>query len=85
MPTTLAWVADEAPRIEVAHVEQTAPEFVASGTQLGVAYELRYRLAPGLLHLELVGERAVDVDLGREGFVHVGQGKTYWRHLSASV
>ena len=43
MPTTLAWVGDEAPRMEVAHVEQTAPEFVASRTQLGVAYELRYR------------------------------------------
>jgi hypothetical protein len=36
MPTTLAWMADEAPRMEVAHVEQTAPEFVASGTQFDV-------------------------------------------------
>ena len=72
MPTTLAWVADEAPRMEVAHVEQTAPEFVASGTQLGVAYELRYRLAPGLLHLELVGERTVDVELGRADFFDLG-------------
>jgi hypothetical protein len=51
--------------MEVAHVDQTAPEFVASGTQLGVAYELRYRLVPGLLHLELVGERTLDLDLGR--------------------
>jgi hypothetical protein len=72
MPNTLAWVADGAPRMEVAHVEQTAPEFVASGTQLGAAYELRYRLAPGLLRLELVGERTIDVDLGRADFFDLG-------------
>jgi hypothetical protein len=36
MPTTMAWVVDEAPRMEVAHVEQTAPEFVASGMQFDV-------------------------------------------------
>ena len=72
MPTDLAWLADSAPRMEVAHVEQTAPDFIASGTQLGVTYELRYRLEPGALHLELVGERAFDLGLDGADFFDLG-------------
>jgi hypothetical protein len=72
MPTDLAWLADRAPRMEVAHVEQTGPEFVASGTQLGVTYELRYRLEPGALHLELVGERTLDLGLDGADFFDLG-------------
>ena len=58
--------------MEVAHVEQTAPEFVASGTQLGVTYELRYRIEPGALHLELVGERTLDMNLDGADFFDLG-------------
>ena len=58
--------------MEVAHVEQTESAFVASGTQLGVAYELRYRLTASSLHLELVGERSVDVELGDADFFDLG-------------
>jgi hypothetical protein len=58
--------------MEVAHVEQTAPEFVASGTQLGATYELRYRIEPGVLHLELVGERTLDLDLDGADFFDLG-------------
>lgn len=58
--------------MEVAHVEQTAPDFLASGTQLGVAYELRYRLEPGALHLELVGERSLDLGLDGADFFDLG-------------
>ncbi len=58
--------------MEVAHVERTAPDFVASGTQLGVTYELRYRLEPGTLHLELVGERVVDLGLDGADFFDLG-------------
>jgi uncharacterized protein len=72
MPTDLAWLADSAPRMEVAHVEQTAPDFIASGTQLGVTYELRYRLEPGALHLELVGERTCDLGLDGADFFDLG-------------
>jgi uncharacterized protein len=72
MPTDLAWLADSAPRMEVAHVEQTAPDFIASGTQLGVTYELRYRLEPGALHLELVGERTFDLGLDGADFFDLG-------------
>ena len=72
MTTTLAWVGDGAARMEVAHVEQTAPEFVASGTQLGATYELRYRLEPGRLHLELVGQRTATVLLEHADFFDLG-------------
>lgn len=72
MPTRLAWVADNAPRMEVARVDQTAPQFVVSGTQLGVTYELRYRIQPGRLHLELVGERTLDLALDGADFFDVG-------------
>jgi hypothetical protein len=72
MPTDLAWLADSAPRMEVAHVEQTAPDFIASGTQIGVTYELRYRLEPGALHLELVGERTFDLGLDGADFFDLG-------------
>lgn len=58
--------------MEVAHVERTAPDFVASGTQLGVTYELRYRLEPGALHLELIGGRVVDLDLDGADFFDLG-------------
>ena len=44
----------------------------AAGTQLGVAYELRYDLAPELLRLELVGERRLEVPLDGLDFFDVG-------------
>jgi hypothetical protein len=72
MSTDLAWLGDSAARMEVAHVDQTAPDFMASGTQLGVTYELRYRLEPGALHLELVGERSFDLGLDGADFFDLG-------------
>ena len=58
--------------MEVAHVEQTAPDFVACGTQLGVTYELRYRIHPQGLHLELVGEQTLDLELDAADFFDLG-------------
>jgi len=72
MSTSLAWLGDRAPRMEVASVEQTEPEFVASGTQLGVIYELRYRLAEGALRLDLVGERTLELALDGADFFDLG-------------
>jgi uncharacterized protein len=72
MPRTVAWVGDGAPRMEVAHVELHGREQVASGTQIGAVYELRYRLEPGRLALELVGGAALDVELGDADFFDLG-------------
>ena len=58
--------------MEVAHVHQTAPDFVACGTQLGVTYDLRYRIHPQGLHLELVGERTLDLNLDGADFFDLG-------------
>jgi hypothetical protein len=72
MSIRLAWVGDGAARMEVAHVEMTDRSLVASGTQLGVTYELRYRLTATTLHLELVGERSIDVELAGADFFDLG-------------
>ena len=72
MPITLAWVGDGAHRMEVAHVERRGRELAAVGTQLGAVYELRYRLEPGLLRLELVGHRVVELTLDDADFFDLG-------------
>ena len=69
---TLAWLGDGAPRMEVAHVEKVTPRFVARGTQLGAAYELRYRLDHGALQLELVGDREIELELDGADFFDLG-------------
>jgi hypothetical protein len=54
--------------MEVAHVESFER---AQGTQLGVSYELRWRLDGARLDLEIVGGRAVTVELGDADFFDV--------------
>jgi hypothetical protein len=51
--------------MEVAHAERRGRELTAVGTQLGAVYELRYRLEPDVLFLELMGQRSLEVPLGR--------------------
>jgi hypothetical protein len=58
--------------MEVARVERRAGGLTVSGTQLGVAYELRYVLALTTLKLELVGERSLELGLGDADFFDVG-------------
>jgi uncharacterized protein len=72
MPAKLAWTADGAPRMEVAHVERRGRKLAAVGTQLGAVYELRYRLERDRLALELVGERSVELTLGDADFFDLG-------------
>jgi hypothetical protein len=71
-PITLAWIGDGAPRMEVAHVERRGQHLTAVGTQLGAVYELRYRLDAYLLHLELVGDRSLEVPLDDADFFDLG-------------
>ncbi len=58
--------------MEVAHAERQGRELTAVGTQLGAAYELRYRLEPDLLRLELIGRRSLEVRLDDADFFDLG-------------
>jgi hypothetical protein len=66
----IVWKGLGEPRMEIARVDPGTEE--ASGTQIGVAYELRYELEPGLLRLELVGERNLEIELGDLDFFDLG-------------
>jgi hypothetical protein len=58
--------------MEVAHVDRDGRGITATGTQLGGVYELRYRLRPSSLSLEVVGERSLELDLDGADFFDVG-------------
>lgn len=58
--------------MEVAHVERHGRVLVAEGTQLGAAYELRYRLSGDVLSLEVVDQRSLEVSLGPADFFDLG-------------
>jgi hypothetical protein len=58
--------------MEVAHIERRARRLTASGTQLGAVYELRYRLEPDRLVLDLLGETSVELALGDADFFDLG-------------
>ncbi len=58
--------------MEVAHAERRGRELTAVGTQLGALYELRYRLEPDLLRLELIGHRTLEVPLEGADFFDLG-------------
>ena len=66
--TTLAWLGEGAPRMEVAHAERRGDVLTAVGTQLGATYELRYALEPDRLRVDLVGQRSLEVPLGDADF-----------------
>jgi uncharacterized protein len=61
---TVVWRGLDAPRMEIAHVDGER----ARGTQIGVAYELRYELEPGRLRLEVAGGPAADLELDGADF-----------------
>jgi hypothetical protein len=62
---SLVWRRLDAPGMEIAHVDSAAE---AAGTQIGVAYELRWRLDGERLQLELVGGARADVGLDGADF-----------------
>ena len=47
--STLAWLGEDAARMEVARAERHGGALTAEGTQLGAVYEVRYRLESELL------------------------------------
>lgn len=70
MGRAVVWRGLGEPRMEIAYVDPGTEE--ASGTQIGLTYELRYELEPGLLRLELVGLRDLEVELGELDFFDLG-------------
>jgi hypothetical protein len=58
--------------MEIARIEISGAEAKVSGTQVGVSYELRYDLEPGLLTLELVGSRTLEFPLDGLDFFDLG-------------
>jgi hypothetical protein len=70
--STIVWRGLDEPRMEIARVDVGERAFTATGTQIGVAYELRYELAGEMLRLELVGERSVEVALEGLDFFDLG-------------
>jgi uncharacterized protein len=66
------WSGLDAPRMEIARVELDGGPLRAEGTQIGIAYELRYVLERGTLELEVVGGRARRVEPGDTDFVDLG-------------
>jgi uncharacterized protein len=69
---TALWRGLDEHRLELARVEIEGGDMRASGTQIGVAYELRYELEPGRLRLEVVGERSREVALAGADFFDLG-------------
>jgi hypothetical protein len=69
---TFVWTGEEAPRIEIARVEADGTTIRANGTQIGVAYELRYELEAGTLRLEIVGGPSREVEPADADFVDLG-------------
>jgi uncharacterized protein len=68
MQQTLVWRGLDEPRMEIAHAELLDGQLRASGTQIGVTYELRYELEPGRLRAEVVGGASIDIGLGDTDF-----------------
>jgi hypothetical protein len=69
---TLVWRGIDEPRMEIAHAELVAGELSARGTQIGVAYELRYELEPGRLRVEVVHGPNIDIGLDGTDFFDLG-------------
>jgi len=66
--TTHVWRRLDEPGMEIVHIESLER---ASGTQLGLAYELRWRLDGDRLELEVVGGAERSVELGDHDFFDV--------------
>jgi hypothetical protein len=67
--TTLVWRGLDEPRMEIVRFESAER---AEGTQIGLTYELRWRLDGPRLDLEVVGERGATVELGDCDFFDLG-------------
>jgi Putative glycolipid-binding len=60
---TLVWRGIDEPRMEIVRAELVDGALSATGTMIGVSYELRYELEPGRLRARVVDGPEVDVGL----------------------
>jgi hypothetical protein len=58
--------------MEIARAEADGRELRASGTQIGLTYELRYEVEPGRLRVEVVDGPSADLELGGMDFFDLG-------------
>ena len=63
MQRTLVWRGTDEPRMEIARAGVDGRGLHAEGTQIGVAYELRYELEPGHLRAQVVDGPMLDIGL----------------------
>jgi uncharacterized protein len=63
---TLVWQGLELPLMEIAYADLDGGTLRARGTQIGVAYELRYELEPGRLRARVVEGPEIDIGLDDE-------------------
>ncbi len=68
MTRTLVWSGLDEPRMEIARVELDGAALSVRGTQIGIAYELRYELEPGRLQAQVVGGPSLDTGLDGADF-----------------
>jgi uncharacterized protein len=66
---TLVWRGLDAPRMEIVRAESLDR---AHGTQIGIAYELRWKLDGAVLELTMDGGPAIRVELGSADFFDLG-------------
>jgi hypothetical protein len=72
MRRVLVWRGLDAPRMEIARADVADGELRAEGTQIGVSYELRYRLEPGRLRVEVAGGASLDFGLDGADYFDLG-------------
>jgi hypothetical protein len=72
MQRVLVWRGLDEPRMEIVRAEVDGGELRAEGTQIGVAYELRYRLEPGRLQAAVVDGPTIDMGLDGADFFDLG-------------
>jgi uncharacterized protein len=70
--SSCVWKGLDDSRMEIAHVELVPDGLEATGTQIGVAYELRYELGDGVLRATVVGGPSLELELGDDDFFDLG-------------
>lgn len=65
MHRTLVWRGIDEPRMEIARAQLDEGALSATGTMIGVSYELRYEVEPGRLRARIAD--GPEVDVGLEG------------------